>query len=174
MKKPANRPAGRQAAPQPIADDEDAGIVFTDEHPDITDAQLATARPFAEAFPELAATFKRGRGRPKVENPKEQISIRLSAEVLDAFRATGDGWRGRIEEVLASSVRSGHFKTGGRSGTTRRFMDVRPASGRFTARSDDDASPARKIVERDPGSGRLTEPLPRPAGASDKKRKPQG
>lgn len=42
-----------------IASDPDA--------PEATDDQLAQARPFAEAFPDLAESIKRSRGRPAIE-----------------------------------------------------------------------------------------------------------
>jgi uncharacterized protein (DUF4415 family) len=44
------------------------------------------------------------RGRPKSENPKEAISIRLSPDVLVAFREMGPGWQTRIDEVLRDWV----------------------------------------------------------------------
>ena len=40
------------------------------------------------------------RGRPRKARPKEAVSIRLSPEVVDAFRATGPGWQTRIDEAL--------------------------------------------------------------------------
>ena len=43
--------------------------------------------------------FKRGRGRPVGSN-KEQVTLRLDAEVLETFKATGTGWQTRINEVL--------------------------------------------------------------------------
>jgi uncharacterized protein (DUF4415 family) len=39
-------------------------------------------------------------GRPKKEGPKEAVSIRLDADVLAYFRATGPGWRSRINAAL--------------------------------------------------------------------------
>ena len=36
--------------------------------------------------------FKRGRGRPVGSN-KEQVTLRLDAEVLETFKATGSGWQ---------------------------------------------------------------------------------
>ena len=69
-----------------------------------TDEELATARPFAEVLPELHAAIQqeiaRTRGRPKLEAPKQQISIRLDPDVIAKFRATGPGWQARINEVL--------------------------------------------------------------------------
>ena len=44
--------------------------------------------------------FKRGRGRPLGSGKKEQVTLRLDAEILEQFRATGNGWQTRINEVL--------------------------------------------------------------------------
>ena len=70
------------------------------ESPEITDEQIAQARPFAEAFPDLFESIKRGRGRPPLEKPLQQISIRLDPDVIAKFKATGKGWQGRVNEVL--------------------------------------------------------------------------
>ena len=40
------------------------------------------------------------RGRPRKARPKEAVSIRLSPEVVEAFRAEGPGWQTRIDEAL--------------------------------------------------------------------------
>lgn len=40
------------------------------------------------------------RGRPPAETTKEKISIRLSREVIDQFKASGDGWQSRIDSAL--------------------------------------------------------------------------
>ncbi|MBS3800660.1 MAG: BrnA antitoxin family protein [Thioalkalivibrio sp.] len=39
-------------------------------------------------------------GRPPLEVTKERITIRLSPEVVDAFRATGKGWQTRMDAAL--------------------------------------------------------------------------
>ena len=41
------------------------------------------------------------RGRPPLETPKVPVSIRLSADVLARFKATGSGWQTRVNEALA-------------------------------------------------------------------------
>jgi uncharacterized protein (DUF4415 family) len=93
--------------------------VSTDHDPDdaprltreIADrAQLAVgAQILREADPPLA----RGRGRPPkpASERKELVSLRLSREVLDWFRATGPGWQTRIDELLRREVR-GRSQTG--------------------------------------------------------------
>ena len=40
------------------------------------------------------------RGRPKLANPKQQVTLRLSAQVLAHYRARGAGWQSRIDEDL--------------------------------------------------------------------------
>jgi uncharacterized protein (DUF4415 family) len=70
------------------------------DSPELAGEQLTQAKPFGEAFPDLAARIKRGRGRPPVENPKEHVSLRLSREVLQHYRSTGPGWQGRIDADL--------------------------------------------------------------------------
>ncbi len=45
------------------------------------------------------------RGRPpQGASPKEAIKLRLDAEVLAHFRATGPGWQTRINEALRRSA----------------------------------------------------------------------
>lgn len=43
------------------------------------------------------------RGRPRVEAPKQIVSLRLEPDVIEAFRATGAGWQLRMGEVLRQS-----------------------------------------------------------------------
>ena len=40
------------------------------------------------------------RGRPLAEVTKERITIRLSREVVEQFRASGDGWQTRVDAAL--------------------------------------------------------------------------
>lgn len=39
-------------------------------------------------------------GRPRLEKPKAQITLRLDQDVIAKFRAGGPGWQSRINEVL--------------------------------------------------------------------------
>lgn len=43
-------------------------------------------------------------GRPKSENPKKQVTLRLDSEVLDGFRTTGRGWQSRINAELRKAL----------------------------------------------------------------------
>jgi uncharacterized protein (DUF4415 family) len=40
------------------------------------------------------------RGRPPLPSPKQAVKLRLDADVLDAYRKTGDGWQTRINADL--------------------------------------------------------------------------
>jgi len=44
------------------------------------------------------------RGRPKATVTKVSTTIRLDAEVLARFRATGPGWQSRINKALRDAV----------------------------------------------------------------------
>lgn len=46
------------------------------------------------------------RGRPKLPNRKQLVSIRYSPEVLDYFRSSGAGWQSRMDAVLRDYVAS--------------------------------------------------------------------
>lgn len=98
----------RPKAVPPLADDEEARIraaIAADPDDEAsTDEQLARARPFAEALPELARTLRRSAGgRPCSADPKVAVSIRLDREVVEKFRATGPGWQSRINEALRNA-----------------------------------------------------------------------
>lgn len=71
------------------------------DSPEATEEELAQGRPFAEVFPELAASIRRNAGgRPPLERPKKAVSLRLDQDVIDKFKATGKGWQSRINAIL--------------------------------------------------------------------------
>jgi uncharacterized protein (DUF4415 family) len=45
------------------------------------------------------------RGRPILEQPKQQVTLRLDADVVEKFRATGTGWQTRINDALKQSLK---------------------------------------------------------------------
>jgi uncharacterized protein (DUF4415 family) len=49
------------------------------------------------------------RGRPRVERPKESVTMRLDAEVLDALKASSPGWQTRVNDLLKQAVRRGRI-----------------------------------------------------------------
>jgi uncharacterized DUF497 family protein/uncharacterized protein (DUF4415 family) len=74
------------------------------DNPELTKADFARALPFAEAFPDLAVSIRKGRG-PNKAPTKKLVSLRLSPEVIEHFKATGDGWQSRIDETLRKVVK---------------------------------------------------------------------
>ncbi|WP_293498045.1 BrnA antitoxin family protein [Phenylobacterium sp.] len=44
------------------------------------------------------------RGRPKLENPKRQVTLRLDSDLIDRLRESGPGWQSRINEILKKAV----------------------------------------------------------------------
>lgn len=62
------------------------------------------ARPAAELPEEILDAFPKTRGKQKAPR-KVPISIRLSEEVVDHFRATGPGWQARIDETLKQVIK---------------------------------------------------------------------
>jgi uncharacterized protein (DUF4415 family) len=52
----------------------------------------------AEAFRQMKPLG--ARGRPRLASPKVLVSIRYDADVIERFRATGEGWQTRMNDVL--------------------------------------------------------------------------
>ena len=76
------------------------------ENPEWTEEMFARARPAAEVLPPAlmeALTAKR-RGRPALAHPKRQIALRVDADVLEAWRASGPGWQSRMNEALRAAM----------------------------------------------------------------------
>lgn len=42
--------------------------------------------------------------RPKSDDPKVAVTLRLPASVLARYEAMGEGWRAKAEDVLAARV----------------------------------------------------------------------
>lgn len=75
-----------------------------DENPEWTDEMFSQATSFEKSdLPDPIKSVIR-KGRPKSDNPKTPVSIRLSSEVVKYFKATGKGWQTRMDEVLQSYV----------------------------------------------------------------------
>ena len=69
------------------------------DNPEWTNKDFAKARPFSEALPDLAASIRKGRG-PNKAPTKKLVSLRLSGQGLEAYKAKGPGWQSRIDEDL--------------------------------------------------------------------------
>ena len=66
---------------------------------------LAGFRPADEVLPPALKRRLGVRG-PQKAPTKERITIRLSPDVVEAFRATGDGWQTRVDSALKDWLRS--------------------------------------------------------------------
>ena len=77
--------------------------VFDADNPEWTDEDFARAKPASELPEEILAQFpvthRRLRG-PQKAPTKVPVHIRLSPDVLAAFKAEGRGWQARIDEAL--------------------------------------------------------------------------
>ena len=62
------------------------------------------AKPLTSGQLNAMVPMRALRGRPKSENPKQLVSVRYSPEVLEFFRASGDGWQSRMDTVLRQYV----------------------------------------------------------------------
>jgi uncharacterized protein (DUF4415 family) len=79
-----------------------------EESPELTAEDFARARPIIEVFPDIVEAAERLRkrlGRPKLENPKEHVSLRLDPVIVRAFKGDGPGWQGRINDALLKVVK---------------------------------------------------------------------
>ncbi len=57
---------------------------------------------------EQFAQMKRRGGRPKLAKPKEAVTVRYDADIIERFRASGDGWQTRMNNALRDWLQSHH------------------------------------------------------------------
>ena len=73
----------------------------------LTTEEIKRLRPAREVFAELGIPMPRTRGRPPVEVPKRQVTLRLDEEVVEHFKRGGKGWQTRINDTLAEAIKAG-------------------------------------------------------------------
>ena len=83
--------------------------LIDEDNPEWTAEDISRARPASEVLPklfgnELAQDMLKPRGRPRVAHPKERINIRLSYEVIQHFKSSGEGWQTRIDAALRDYI----------------------------------------------------------------------
>jgi uncharacterized protein (DUF4415 family) len=81
---------------------------------ELTAADFKRMKPFSSLPLELQEKLKainRGAQKAPVKKP---ISIRLSTDVLEGFKATGSGWQSRMDEALREWLAGHGKKTGTR------------------------------------------------------------
>ena len=76
-----------------------------DDLPEWTDDQFARARLSVggKVIRPAQGTLTKP-GRPPLNNPKKQVTLRLDNVVLEKFRATGKGWQSRINAELRKAL----------------------------------------------------------------------
>ena len=72
---------------------------------ELTVADMKRLRPAKSALPVTLLAKLKVRGPQKVP-VKERITIRLSPEVVQPFRATGEGWQTRVDAALKDWLKS--------------------------------------------------------------------
>lgn len=77
------------------------------ENPEWTKETFAKATKLSKPTPlaELGEIIVKSPGRPKLDNPKVSITLRLDAQVVSAYRGTGKGWQSRINADLGRSAK---------------------------------------------------------------------
>ncbi|MET0172131.1 MAG: BrnA antitoxin family protein [Agrobacterium vaccinii] len=77
--------------------------VIDADNPEWTDEDFGRAKPASHLPADVAAFFPKTRG-PQKTPTKIALSIRLSPEVVEHYKATEPGWQARIEEVLKKAA----------------------------------------------------------------------
>lgn len=77
----------------------------SDENPEWTKKDFDRARGPEALAPDVLAAFPRTKARGPQKTPtKRPVSLRLSREVVDHFKAAGPGWQTRIDEALKRAI----------------------------------------------------------------------
>jgi uncharacterized protein (DUF4415 family) len=79
-----------------------AGIAADPDNPEWTAEDFQRAKPFTKMFPALAKS-RPVRG-PQRKPTKVAVSLRLTREVVERFKAGGPGWQRRIDEALKKAA----------------------------------------------------------------------
>jgi uncharacterized protein (DUF4415 family) len=89
-----------------------------DENPEWTARDFARAKPHIGGKPVSMEKFRKAvatkMGRPKLDNPKQAIKLRLDTDVITHFRAGGRGWQTRINAALRQAAHLPSKKTAAR------------------------------------------------------------
>ena len=74
------------------------------DSPELDESDFAVMRPMADVFPELVASYRRARGLQKAPT-KQLVSLRLDRDVIEHFRASGEGWQSRMNAALRKAAK---------------------------------------------------------------------
>ena len=79
--------------------------VDPDDAPEWTEAMFHRAElKVGDRLVRPAEGTVRRRGRPRLANPKQQVSLRLDSIVVETFRARGKGWQSQINAALRKAL----------------------------------------------------------------------
>jgi uncharacterized protein (DUF4415 family) len=75
------------------------------ENPEWTRAEFAGAVTFDKLPSRLRQKISNRKRGPQKAPRKVPVSIRLSPDVVEAFRASGSGWQARVDEILREHIK---------------------------------------------------------------------
>ncbi|MGC9385471.1 MAG: BrnA antitoxin family protein [Hydrogenovibrio sp.] len=70
------------------------------------DLNLQAMQNLSNVLPDLVKAQQQGElkarpvGRPKTLNPKQAVTVRYDAEIIEYFKSTGKGWQTRMNDAL--------------------------------------------------------------------------
>ena len=78
------------------------------ENPELTAEDFTQMKPAREVLPEIF--FKglkeaRKAGRPRVDKPKQAVTLRLDPDVIERFQQQGKDWRSKMSDALEKASR---------------------------------------------------------------------
>jgi len=76
------------------------------DNPAWTTAEAATATSLSALPPTLQTKLARRARGAQIAPTKERVTIRLSANVVETFRATGAGWQTRMDAALQGWIKT--------------------------------------------------------------------
>ncbi len=74
-------------------------------NPEWTREDFARAVTFSSLPARVAEKISTRRRGPQKAPRKVPVSIRLSPDVVKAFRASGTGWQSRVDEILRAHIK---------------------------------------------------------------------
>ena len=93
-----------------------ARIAADPEDEELGEEFFNNARQVKETAPEFVVAWEQARregeiavrptGRPRLEKPKRQVTLRLDDEIVEYFRVRGKGWQTRLNMALREYIQS--------------------------------------------------------------------